>query len=82
MGRRVFRNFEQWLEDIYHQLSLVRRLVELTPDDVFEVVHQSTAFEDLVQSGYLDKPSDIVRNEFMVDDPFSKFVPFSKVSVV
>jgi hypothetical protein len=40
MGRGVFGDFEQWLEDIYHvSLGHTTGLQELTPDDILEVVH-------------------------------------------
>ena len=81
VGRGVFSNLEQRLEDIFNVSLGLTSNAELTPDNIFEIVHQSTAFEDLVYPRHLEEPSDIVRHQFMVDDPFSQFVPFTEIPV-
>jgi hypothetical protein len=53
---------------------------ELTLDDIFEVVDQFTGLEDFVQPRNLNKPSDIVRNELVVDDPSGQFIPLIDIS--
>jgi len=48
----------------------------LTPDDFFEIFHSSTLLENVIQSRDLNEPSNIVRKEFVLDNPFRKLVPF------
>lgn len=52
----------------------------LTPHDVFECIHLTCGFVDFVQPRDLNEPSDVVRQELVVDDPFSQLVPFVQVS--
>lgn len=51
-----------------------------TLDDIPETFDCPTCFEHFVQSGYLNKPSDIIRKELVVDYPFRKLIPFSSRS--
>lgn len=52
-----------------------------TPDDVFEIFDELGSLEYLVQTRYLDEPSNIVGNEVVPDHPFSEFVPFTQVPI-
>ena len=48
----------------------------LTSDDTFKVLHLTGHLVNVVQPRNLNQPSDIVRVEFVMDDPFSELVPF------
>ena len=80
-------DLEERLEDIYCRqlLSARSKSIEeerlLTPDDFFEIFDSSTLLEDVVQSRNLNEPSNIVRKEFVLDDPFRKLVPFFGITV-
>lgn len=54
---------------------------ERTVDDLFEVVDVAALLEDVVESGDLNEPSDVVGEELVVDDPFGKLVPLAGVAV-
>jgi hypothetical protein len=52
----------------------------LTLDDILEIFDQAPAPEHLVQPRNLDEPSDVVRDELVVDDPFRELVPFLQIT--
>lgn len=52
----------------------------LTSNDVLEILDHTSSLVDIVETRDLDEPSDVVRDEFVVDDPFGELVPFVDVS--
>jgi hypothetical protein len=54
----------------------------LTPNDVTEVFDLLRSFEYFVQSRNLNEPSQIVREQFVVNNPFCKLVPLVDVSSI
>ncbi len=49
---------------------------QLTTNDVFKCLNRAVGFVNLVKSGYLNQPTNVVRVELVIHDPFRKFVPF------
>jgi hypothetical protein len=49
---------------------------------LLKVLDQAASFEHLIQARHLDKPTDIVRDELVVDDPFRQLVPLVEVTAV
>ncbi|GMR32782.1 hypothetical protein PMAYCL1PPCAC_02977 [Pristionchus mayeri] len=68
MRRGIVRHLEEWREEIIHELVKVL-------DHVLRLVH-------IVESGYLDEPSDIGRPDIVVDGPVRQFVPLYLASTV
>jgi hypothetical protein len=63
-----------------HRVASTSPKTLLTLDNVFEVLDETCSFVDFIQPWHLDEPSDIVRDELVVDYPFGEFIPFIKVS--
>lgn len=68
MAGRIFRNFEEGLKDVL--------------DDLLKVVHQASRLVDIEQSGDLDEPPDVVREQLVVDNPCCEFIPLVECSSV
>lgn len=49
---------------------------KLTSYDIFKRLHRSIGLVDFVESRDLDKPANVVGEEFVVDHPFGQLVPF------
>ena len=52
----------------------------ITFHDVLEIINLPSALVHFVQSRYLDEPSNIVRDELIMNDPFRELVPLFYVS--
>jgi hypothetical protein len=46
-----------------------------TPNDVLEGVNRTVLLVDIVQPGDLNQPTNVVREQLVVDDPLREFVP-------
>lgn len=61
--------------------GLYSRTEELrTADNILETVDQPLTLVNLIESRNLNQPSNIVRDEFIVDDPLCKIIPFMHVT--
>lgn len=68
MRRRILRDLEQRLENILY--------------DLLERLDSTRLFEDVVQSGYLNQPPHVVREQSVFDDPFRELVPFRLAATI
>lgn len=87
MGRGVLSYFKQGLENVLVTISVSRqgslhsRTKELrTADNILETVDQPLTLVNFIQSRNLNQPSNIMRDELIVDDPFCKIIPFVHVA--
>lgn len=54
----------------------------LTLNNLCEVFHQAGLSIDVVETWDLNQPSNVMREEFIVDDPFGQLVPFCDAAAV
>jgi len=52
---------------------------KLTSNDLFEIFDSSTLLEDVVETRDLNKPTNVIREKFVFDDPLGKFVPLLRI---
>lgn len=62
--------------------SVLTAQTRRTPHDITKVFNLLGALENLVQSRDLNEPSQVVRKQFMLHDPFGELVPLVDVSSV
>jgi hypothetical protein len=54
----------------------------LTDDDLFESFYRASLLVDLIKSRDLDEPTNIVREQIMIDNPFRELVPLIHRSTI
>nr|GFD54503.1 hypothetical protein [Tanacetum cinerariifolium] len=68
MALRVFGDLEQGLEEV--------------ADHLLKVMHKPGSLVHVEETGNLDEPSDVGREQLVVDDPCGKLVPFVEITTV
>lgn len=80
----IFCDFEEGFEHVCASSACIPKPEEKveggrrcrTPNDILKRIDETAGFVHFVQARNLDEPSDIVRDELVMDDPFGEFVPF------
>lgn len=60
---------------LYDKFRICITVYQLTINDVFKGLNWAIGFVNLVKSGYLNQPTNVVRVDLVIHDPFRKFIP-------
>lgn len=70
-------SYIQWLQSWFRKVRAeILSTWNSTCDNLRKRVNWATPLVDIVESGHLDQPSNIIGKKFVSNDPFREFVPF------